>query len=158
MAQSRPFRANVEIEGARETLAAFKALPKEASAELRTAALGLSELLAGRVRAAGAGEGRQAATLAGTVKPKRDRVPSFTVGSASKLFRGRKDGTAREAFAVLFGSEFGASGHGFKPHRGAAGYWIFPAIDASEAEISKAWGEAADRIIAAFTAGPGGAG
>lgn len=143
----------VRIDGAAQTLAAFKSLPKDASDELRTAALELAELLAQRVRSAGASEGRQAAKLASTVKAKRDRIPTFTVGGTKKIFRGRKDGTGREAFRGLFGSEYGGRGHGFKPHRGAAGYWIWPTVEANQADISKTWGEAADAIIEKFTEG-----
>lgn len=158
MAAQRPFRADVRVDGATQTLAAFKALPKEASEELRKAAGELSELLAARMRAAGAAEGRQAAKLAGTITVKRDRVPAFEIGGKAKIFRGKKDGTRREAFEALFGSEFGMRGHGFKPWRGRAGLWIWPTIEASQAEVAKAWREAADVIVKKFTDGPGGTG
>lgn len=156
MPQPPPFRADIRVEGATQTLAAFKALPKEASAELRVAAMRLSELFAEKLRAAGEREGRQAAKLAATVKPKRDRVPAFEIGGTKRVFRGRKDGSGREAFQALFGSEFGGRGHGFKPHRGAAGYWIWPTILEGQDEAAKAWREAADDIIARFTDGGAG--
>lgn len=161
MAANRPANRNeslnitVTIDGAAQTLAAFNALPKDASAELRTAALDLATLLATRVAAAGHAEGRQAARLAATVKPKRDRIPAFTVGGTSRIFRGRKDGSGREAFRALFGSEFGGTGHGFKPHRGAASYWIYKTVETDQAEIAARWTEAAEQIIDRFTDGGG---
>lgn len=154
MAQPPPFRLDVRVDGAQQTLAAFRALPKEASDELRTAATDLSTLLAGRIAAAGQSEGRQAAKLAQTVKPKRDRVPALTVGGTKKLFRGRKDGKSREAFRALFGSEFGSNrGHGFKPHVGKGSYWIWKTVEANQSEIAAGWTAAADGIVAKFTEG-----
>lgn len=154
MAGSGPMQIDVRIEGGAALLRGFRELPKEASDELRTSALRLSDLLAQRVAAAGRAEGRQAAELASTVKAKRDRIPSINVGGTKKLFHGKKDGSQREAFRGLFGSEFGSSrGHGFKPHRGAAGYWIWPTINASQNEIVAEWKDAAERITRKFTFG-----
>jgi hypothetical protein len=145
---------DMRVEGARETLEAFKALPKEANNRLREAALRLSELLAARVRTAGAAEGRQAALLVTTVKAKRDRIPSITVGGTKALGRAWPKRGRAKAFELLFGSEFGAStGHGFKPHRGQQGYWIFPTVEASQAEIGREWLKAADDIVLAFVEG-----
>lgn len=147
------FVIGVRVDGAQQTLTAFRALPKEASDELRAAALDLSTLLAQRVAAAGTAEGRQAAKLAQTVKPKRDRIPAFTVGGTKKLFRGRKDGTGMEAFRALFGSEFGGRGHGFKPHTGKGSYWIWTTVEANQAHIAEEWRGAADAIADRFTDG-----
>lgn len=144
---------DMRVEGARETLEAFQALPKEASQQLREAALTLAELLAQRVASAGRAEGRQAALLADTVKAKRDRIPSIVVGGTKPLGHAWPKRGRGKAFELLFGSEFGAKGHGFKPHRGAQGYWIFPTVEASQAEIGREWLKAADDIILAFVEG-----
>lgn len=142
-----PMRIDMRVEGGRALLAGFRALPKEASAELRESALRLSTLLAQRVAAAGQAEGGQAAVLAQTVKARKDRIPSFTVGGTKRLFHGKKDGSQKEAFRGLFGSEFGSNrGHGFKPHRGAQGYWIWPTVIQNQAEIAAEWKAAAQRI------------
>lgn len=149
-----PMRLDVRVEGADALLRRFRELPKEASAELRESALTLSDLLAQRVAAAGQAEGRQAAKLAATVKAKRDRIPSIQIGGTRKLFKGRKDGKAREAFRALFGSEFGSNrGHGFKPHRGRKGYWIHPTIEANQSAIAREWTAAAERIADRFEQG-----
>lgn len=139
------------VDGLREVLDAFNRLPKEANAELREAAGRIAALLAVSIQAAAAAEGRQAARLGDTVKVRRDRVPSVQIGGTRRLFHGRKDGTGREAFRVLFGSEFGSNtGHGFKRHRGQQGYWIFPTVERKQSQIADEWLAAADRIVADF--------
>lgn len=149
---SRPFTLGITLDGANETLAAFKALPKQASAELRDRTVTLTQSLADHVAAAGRGQGRQAAKLASTVKVKRDRVPAFEVGGTKKIFRGKLDGSEREAFQPLFGSEFGSNrGHGFAPHAGKRGLWVWPTVEAHEAEIARAWAATAQEIIDKFT-------
>lgn len=148
----------IDIENVRETLTAFNRLPKEANVELRKAALELSGDLAAGIRGAAGHQGRQAGILAVTVRPKRDRTPSVTVGGTKRVGRNRTP-----AHLLLFGSEFGGRGHGFLPYRagvgGGAGYWIFPTVRATEADASKRWNEAAAAIVRRFsemTATPGG--
>lgn len=147
-----PMRVDMEIDGAAALLRKFNALPKEANKELRAAALQLSGLLAQEVRSAGMAEGRQAAELVPTVKARRDRIPSVSIGGTKRIFRGKKDRTQQEAYRALFGSEFGGNGHGFKPPR-SGGYWIRPAIKAAEPEIAREWRAAAERIVADFNHG-----
>jgi len=141
----------LRLEGAREVLAAFRAMPKDASTELRAASLRLAQSLAVKVAAAGRAEGRQAALLAKTVKAKRDRVPVIEVGGTRRLGSNKKP-----AFKLLFGSEFGASQTGryglrqFKPHLGRGSYWIFKTVGDNQAEISREWNEAADEVVRKF--------
>lgn len=152
--QNQPMRLDMRLEGATETLKAFKDLPKDASERLRQASLRLAELLASRVQAAGQAEGRQAALLVPTVKPRRDRIPSITVGGTARVGHPWPKRGKAKAFELLFGSEFGANtGHGFKPHRGQQGYWIWPTVIASQEEIGREWLKAADEIVADFTDG-----
>lgn len=166
MAQKQSLTINVRIDGVRETLAAFRQLPKDANAALRERSQELSELLAGRIRAAGEAEGEQAALLAGTVKARRDRVPVVQVGGTRRL-----GNPAAPAYRLLFPSEFGMNqrsgwygkprydmsiGTQYKPHSGQDGYWIFPTVRASEDEIGDAWNRAADDIIDAFGGVSGG--
>jgi hypothetical protein len=152
-----PLRIDLRIEGAQAVLAAFNRLPKDASAELRVASLRLATLLAARIAASGRSEGRQAAALAPTVKPRRDRVPSVRIGGTRRIFRGEKDGSGREAYQAMYGSEFGATPgeprHGFKPHNPGEGYWIWPAVEQSQDDIASEWKAAADRIAAGFRTG-----
>lgn len=153
---------NVTIDGARETLARFRALPRDASDELRDAATSLSIGLALLVGAAGAARGGQAALVASTVKPKRDRVPYIQVGGTKRVALGTKAGAKREAWRILFGSEFGATRgasrtgpNGFAQHAGRRGLWIFPTVEAHQDDINKAWGDAADEVVRRFTTGGG---
>jgi hypothetical protein len=158
--RARSINLTINIDGARETLKAFRDLPKDASNELRDAAMGLSNDLAGFVRSAGMARGGQAARVAGTVKPRRDRVPYFVVGGTARIATGQSDGSKREAFRILFGSEFGATKgasrtgpNGFTQHAGRRGLWIFPTVEAHQGDIAKAWHDAADEIVDQFCSG-----
>lgn len=139
---------NVRIGGVRETLAAFRSMPKEANRELRAAALDLSRQLAVAAKAAGEAEGAQAALLARTVRAVRDRVPAVQTGGTRRLGSKKKP-----AWKMLFGSEFGSDRYRqFRhPHQGRDGIWFFPTIEEQAPAIAARWSEAADRIIAAFS-------
>lgn len=143
-------KIQMHITGARETLAAFRRLPKDASTELRERSLKLSELLANRAMAAGRSDSRQSALVAGTVKPRKDRVPVVEVGGSARVGR---HGTP--AWKILFGAEFGAgpSLPQFRPHRGREGYWFFPTVKAEQSTIDREWNEAADEIVRKFSEG-----
>jgi hypothetical protein len=144
----------IRIDGAQATLKALRDLPKEASNELRDAAQGLSEKMARWVIAAGQAEGRQASLLTGTVKAKRDRLPYMVVGGTKRIGHAWPGAGRAPAYQLLFGSEFGAStGHGFKPHRGKVGYWVFPTIEHHEGEIAREWERAADHVVDRFSHG-----
>lgn len=154
----------VQIEGVRETLAAFRELPKDASKELRDASQKLAKVIAAKAKVdAVAHGGPQGKLLAPTIKAARDRVPVVTVGGARKVGRNRAP-----AYGVLFGSVFGFYGrsgwygaakfHGgrgrqYRPHRGQDAYWFFPLVESEAPEISRAWNQAADDIVRKFSAG-----
>lgn len=144
----RTLDIGIRIEGVRETLRAFNGLPKEASNELRDAALDLAGLMATSVKAAGAREGSQAALVATTVKATRDRVPVVQAGGTKRLGSRRAP-----AWKLLFGAEFGSNRYTQFPrrHQGSAGIWIFPTIEAESSAIARRWEQAADRIVRAFT-------
>lgn len=151
--RSQSLNLTVRIDGAQATLKAFRDLPKEASDALRDAAQDLSESMASWVRAAGQSQGRQASLLVATVTAKRDRLPYVTVGGTKKIGHAWPGAGPAPAYALLFGSEFGSSrGHGFLGHRGKAGYWIFPTIEAKDSEIARRWEAAADDTVKRFTA------
>lgn len=154
---------NLHLAGARETLAALRTLPKDASKELRDASKRIADDIAEKVKTAAVAEGRQARVLARTVKAHRDRVPVVVAGGMTRLGRHRVP-----AYTLLFGSEFGmnrrtgwyarerfraSTGRQYKPHRGQQGRWFFPTVEAEQAEISRQWREAADSVIAKFAAG-----
>lgn len=136
----------VRIEGLHEVLAALRKLPKDASDELRAAALDISKELATAAKASGAREGRQAALVATTVRAQRDRVPVVVAGGTRRLGRNKKP-----AFKLLFGSEFGANRlHQYKPHLGRDSYWFFRTIEDRQVEIEARWLQAADEVIRKF--------
>jgi hypothetical protein len=147
---AKTLSVSLPISGVRETLAAFRALPKDASNELRTAALDLSKTLATAAAAAGKSEGSQAALVAGTVRAVRDRTPAVQAGGTRRLGSRRKP-----AWKLLFGSEFGSNQYEQFPrlHQGREGIWFFPTIEANAPAIAARWQEAADRTIAAFSKG-----
>lgn len=138
----------IKIEGLRETLAKFKELPPEASAELRKAARKVAEDVANDARRRAAQRGGQAALLVPTVKTNLDRVPSVSAGGSQRLGRNRKP-----AYKLLFGAEFGAKFlKQFKP-RNTFGYWFYPAYYSNKDKIDEQWTVAADAIVNKFTSG-----
>lgn len=147
---ARGVTITISAEGVRETIAAFRALPRDATNELRQASLDLAGDLATDARAAGTAEGSQAALVATTVRAVRDRVPVVQAGGTKRLGSRRKP-----AWKLLFGSEFGSNEYRQFPreHQGREGIWFFPTIERNSASIAARWREAADRIIAAFSAG-----
>lgn len=149
--KSRKLVVSVQIDGVRETLNAFRDLPKEASNELRDAAQGLAETMLVKVKAAAAADrSPQARLVAGTAKVKRDRVPVLEVGGTKRLGRNREP-----AYEILFGAEFGSNRYKqfHKRHTGRAGSWFFPIVERESAEIGRQWNAAADRIIRKFGEG-----
>lgn len=140
----------VHIDGVRETLAALRKLPKDASTELRAAALEISKEIAAAAAASGRREGSQAALVATTVKARRDRVPVVTAGGTKRLGRNREP-----AYKLLFGSEFGANRYEqYRPHLGRGSYWFFRTVEDEQVEIAARWLKAADEIIAKFSEAP----
>lgn len=146
---NKPLTVKVHITGVRETLAAFRQLPKDATVELRESAGRIAEMLAGAARARGMASSKQSALVAPTVRVMRDRVPVVQVGGSSQV------GTRHTpAWRILFGAEFGARSYRqFRRHRGSKGYWFFSTIEGNEARIAAEWNEAADRIIQKWGAG-----
>lgn len=162
-AKQQALTVTVHAQGLRETLAAFRQLPKDAATELRIRTLELSEVLAGKARAAAMAEGGPAALMAPTVKAVRDRVPVVQVGGTRRVGRNRVP-----AWQLVFGGEFGMNqrsgwyaaakyeqnpGSQFKPHRGQQGYWFFPLVESEGPTIARAWLQVADVVIDKFGGG-----
>lgn len=160
---SKALTVTMRIEGARQTLAAFRRLPDEANKSLRERSFELASSLAGKVAAAARADSPQSALMARTVKAQRDRVPTITAGGSTRVGRHRTP-----AWALLFGSEFGANGRfgwyakprydrsagrQYKPHLGRGSYWFFRTIEDSETQIAKAWQRVADDIVREFERG-----
>lgn len=141
----------LSITGLRETLRAFQELPKDASNRLRDETLKLSQALAVKAKAAGQADAApQSPLVASTVKAARDRVPVIQAGGTKRLGRNRAP-----AWKLLFGSEFGSNAYQqfHREHAGRQGYWFFPVIEGSQAQIAAAWSRVADGIVRDFSEG-----
>lgn len=150
----------LRITGARETLAAFRRLPKEASAALRDANQQISTDLADKIRAAAEASSPQSAAIAPSIKARRDRVPSITAGGtrlATKQRRRSRGQAKTTAGKLVFGANFGATYlHQFRRHNGGAGqddYWFFSTVEDNEPRIVREWTEAADRVLTQWGSG-----
>lgn len=164
MAAARSLSISITVEGARETLAAFRRLPKDANDSLRDRSKRLSEVLATRVRAAAVLEGSQAAIVAPTVKAVRDRVPAITAGGNERVGKRRVP-----AHKLVFASEFGAkrrfgwysayryrnsAGRQYRKHLGNHSYWFFTTVEANSATVSATWHRVAKDIVDSFVREP----
>ena len=122
---------------------ALRALPKEASAELRDASQEIAGEVADKARAKASGMGGAAAKVAPTIKARRDRVPVVAMGSKKRIERGRS-GDRQTVGDLIWGAEFGGRGRNttqqFLPHRGQDGYFLWPAV--READIGERYSEA----------------
>lgn len=135
---------NVQIEGLRETMRAFRDLPQEASTELRDASGLIANDMVTWIKNAAMGDSAQSAAVAGTTKAVRDRVPVVQIGGAKKVTSSKA-----AAYKILFGANFGS--RTLKQFRSWAGvgndYFIFKNIDQHRGEIEARWLDAADAAI-----------
>jgi hypothetical protein len=142
----------LKIDGVHETLAAFRSLPKEATAALRDANQKISEDLAEKIRDAARSSDAQSALIVPGIKARRDRVPSVQAGGKRKVGRNRKP-----LDKILFGANFGATYlKQFRKHNGGAGsedYWFFSTVEENESRIVKEWNDAADRVLSQWGQG-----
>lgn len=150
---SKGITVKVRISGVRETIRAFRQLPKDANDELRKRSQAIASDLATKIASAARSSSAQSALVAGTVKAMRDRVPVVQAGGNRKVGRKRKP-----AHKVLFGANFGATYlKQFRPHRagGTDDYWFFSTVEANEGRIDQEWNAAADEIIHRWGSGGG---
>jgi len=152
-----------DISDYRGLLKALNAMGKEAQVGLKDDVQAISNWTATNIRQAAYSHPyypKQAAIIAATVRPARDRVPTVYVGGG----KGRASGGAN-AGQLLFGNEFGGDrnafgnlsafpngGYRFPPRtsregRGNTGYWIFPALKAMQPEIKKRWFAAVQNVM-----------
>jgi hypothetical protein len=138
----------VQIDGATETLKAFRELPRQATDRLRDAAVELAGDLLPAVKSAARSD--RSPLVATTFKDRRYRIPFLVAGGTKRLGVNRAP-----AYKLLFGSEFGSTrlDQFHKFHQGQEGSWFFPVIEAEAARISAAWTDAADAIIRDFSGG-----
>lgn len=147
----KSFTVSVKVDNLRETLAAVRAVGKDAEAALRDRAFKLGEQLAQSItRAAGSDKSPQSRIVAATLKVKRDRLPVLEVGGTKRIGRNRAP-----AYTLLFGAEFGSNHYGqfHKKHTGTTGSWFFPTVEREQSEIVAAWEEAAADVVREFGEG-----
>lgn len=127
---------------------ALRALPKDASVELRDS----SQVIADKVAAKAADRARLvggvAVHVAPTIRSRRDRIPKVIMGGGSRLPSGGVVGD------VIWGAEFGGgrrpSTRQFDPWRGSgqgAGYFLWPTVRAEHDAILDEYGDAVIRAI-----------
>jgi hypothetical protein len=154
---------NVHLEGADETIRAFRRMPKQASDSLRQRSTELASTLARRIASAASADSAQSALMASTVKAQRDRVPAIVAGGTKRVGRHRNP-----AFGILFGSEFGmgsrsgwyaaqkfnaSMGRQFRPWTRKHSYWLFRTFEVHKQEIAKAWAKVVEDITRDFSGG-----
>lgn len=134
------------VDGLNDVLRAFKNLPKEASDELRKSAntIAAQHMVPAWRNAALYGAGPWGAVIADSVKVKRDRVPSVSIGGNRKRFSGGATATM-----VRYPSDSGERRGSFAPFENTN--WMSQVKSYQPAAIRE-WAQAVDRIVAKWGA------
>jgi hypothetical protein len=129
------------VDGLNDVLRAFKALPKEASAELRKSSMEIADrhMAPAWRNAALYYAGPWGKVIADSVKVKRDRVPAVQIGGNRKVLSG--GGTAT---MVRWPSDTGQGRESFAPFEQTN--WISN-VRGYQPDALREWGEAVDRIV-----------
>lgn len=143
MARAKSF--DTYIEGLNQVLRAFKALPKEASAELRQAsqAVASQHMMPAWQEAARSGAGPWGEVIANSVKVRRDRVPAVQIGGNRKAFSGGATATM-----VRYPSDSGQKRDSFAPFEQTN--WISN-VRGYQGPALQEWAQAVDRIVAKWS-------
>lgn len=143
MASAKSFDAYVE--GLNQVLRAFRALPKEASNELRTAsqAVAAQHMVPAWQEAARNGAGPWGDVIANSVKVRRDRVPAVQIGGNRKAFTGGATATM-----VRYPSDSGQKRDSFAPFERTD--WIRD-VRSYQGPALQEWAQAVDRIVAKWS-------
>lgn len=148
---ARSLTVQVRIEGGPALLRAISKLGPDANNAIRAEAGKLATDLTGKAKAAAdSDDAPQSHLLTPTIRPRRDRVPAVVMGGASRV-----GARGSPAYEVMFGAEFGSNLYPqfHRPHAGRAGYFFFPLVESEGAAISRAWLDAADRVVREFGRG-----
>lgn len=129
------------VEGLNEVLRAFRALPKEASTELRKASKTIAEqhMVPAWKNAALYGAGPWGEAIANSVRAKSDRIPAVQIGGNRAVFSGGATATM-----VRSPSNTGDARGSFAPFERTD--WIGK-VRAYQPAALKLWGEAVDQIV-----------
>lgn len=162
MADNTKITIKPDLGDYRALLKAISVMDKASQGALKNEVASISRWTAqGMVYASyGAVMPKQAAIVAATIRPAKDRVPTVYIGGS----KGRASGGAN-AGQLLFGNEFGSDrnvkgskgvfpngGYRF-PDRspdegnGSRGYWIFPTLKSMQPEIKRRWLNAVNNVF-----------
>lgn len=131
---------DVYVEGLGPLLKDLRALPKEATAELRTASVVIAERhMVPSWRNAAMRAGNWGPKLAASIRAKRDRTPALQVGFQKKVYRGKASTNM-----VRYPSAFGTR-NDWAPF-GAGTGWMATRRPYEHAAITE-WGHAVDKIV-----------
>jgi len=129
------------VTGLNDVLRAFKALPKEASKELRASSMDIAQrYMAPAWREAAGYAGPWGEVLADSVKVRRDRVPAVSIGGNKKVLSGGASATM-----VRYPSSSGKQRESFAPFEQTD--WLKRTGGYKSSAIIE-WGRAVDRIVA----------
>jgi hypothetical protein len=136
---------------------ALAKLPKEASAELRTASKAIASDIAQEAQGRARGQGGVAALVAPTIKAYRDRVPTIRMGGTKKLptegagWERTRDGDKQTIGDVIWGAEFGGRARSttmqFLPHKGTVGYFLWPTVRDRSDDMQERYSKALDDAL-----------
>ena len=139
------------ISGLNEVLRSFKALPKEAAKELREASVDIADkYMAPSWRQAAMNAGPWGSKIADSVKVRRDRLPSVSIGGNKKVFSGGASATM-----VRYPSDQGrgvARPGRIMPADFQKTDWIKEAKRGYATDAIQEWAKAVDRIVLKWTA------
>jgi hypothetical protein len=134
------------VVGLNDILRAFRALPKEASAELRSASMAVAEkhMAPAWQNAALNYAGPWGQVIADSVKVKRDRVPAVNIGGARKKLSGGASPTMVRYMADK--GNRGRAGMGAPKAFGQGSDWMSH-VKAYQGPAMQEWAAAVDRIV-----------
>jgi hypothetical protein len=131
---------DVYVEGLGPLLKDLRALPKEATAELRTASVVIAERhMVPSWRNAAMRAGNWGPKLAASIRAKRDRTPALQVGYQKKVYSGKASTNM-----VRYPSFMGTRNH-WAPFGDGTG-WMATRRPYEHAAITE-WGHAVDKIV-----------
>ena len=137
---------DVYVEGLNDVLRAFRALPKEASQELRQASQAIANdiMVPAWRNAALFNAGPWGAKIADSVKARRDRIPAVSIGGNRRVFSGGASATM-----VRYPSDAGQVRPSIPPAFEQTD-WISQ-VRGYQPQAIRQWGQAVDRIVEKWT-------
>lgn len=145
--------AQIQVFGLNDLMRDLKKLDKESQDELRVASKDIaSRLMVPAYQNAADYAGPWGAEIAATVKAKRDRIPTVTIGARRQVFSGGASATT-----VRYPSQSGTRGRsgaaGLMPPAFGSGFGWMKKMGAYKGDALGEWLKAVDRVKRKFEAG-----